>query len=412
MAGNWGAILAGLAGGGNALADSMHDREKEATRKAELAKAAMRQLALDSLTRQKTLSDMGAVPDTGEVTQGDMATGLLGSNLTIPTGIGGADAGMAGMTRAVTGAKQEEQGAERFALPNLTGGTDQLRIDDQATPEAKAMRRLLQQQRGAQQIEDTRTKAAEARQEAARVSADARQAAMLEASDKRQQAALSAAERRAGWSIQDDPNTGQKVRVNAITGEQHPVEIGVKGTLGAGAGTGPKMTDAQKKANALLMMAIQAQEGLDGKEGPQTLADAVATPGEKKQKLGDYRPMWMTQQASRLPLGIGNMVTPDKLQQQQQYALQLSDAWLRYTSGAAVPESEVARFAQTFTPQAGDGDAKTAQKQSARKMIIQAMKAGVGFSPVPTNTPYQLPFQKGITPSAPPDGQVNPYLNP
>ena len=163
MAGNWGAILAGLAGGGNSLADSMHDHEKTAERKAELAKAAMRQLAIDSLNRQQTLGAMGAVPDTGKVTQGDMATGLMGSNLLVPTGIGGADAGMAGMTRAVTGAQQEEQGADRFALPNLTGGTDKLRIDEQQTPEAKAMRRLTQQQRGQQALEEAKARASEAR---------------------------------------------------------------------------------------------------------------------------------------------------------------------------------------------------------------------------------------------------------
>lgn len=163
MAGNWGAILAGLAGGAGALGTAMSDREKEATRKAELAQAAMRQLALDSLARKKALGEMGAVADTGNVTQGDVATGLMGSNLVLPTGLGTADAGMEGLSRALGGAKQTEREAERFELPNLTGGVDKLRIDEQATPEAKAMRRLTQQQRGQQQIEEAKARAAEAR---------------------------------------------------------------------------------------------------------------------------------------------------------------------------------------------------------------------------------------------------------
>ena len=417
MAGNWGAILAGLAGGAGSLAQSMDKNEMEAQRRKERAEAAMRQLAIDSLSRQKTLGEMGAVEDTGAVTQGDMATGLLGSNLSIPTGIGTADAGIEGIARALGGAKQEEAGAQRFELPEFQGGSKKYRIDDQQTPEAKAMRRLTQQQQGQQRIEEFRTRSAESRAEAAQIAAEKRQREALEAAERRQAVSISASERRAGWSIQDDPNTGQKVRVNAITGETAPLNIGARGLGGAG-GTGgvggPRQTDAQKKANALLMMAQQAQEGLDGKEGSQTLAEAVEAPQDKKQrKLGDYTPSWLTQQGSRLPFGVGNYVAPEKLQQQQQYAMQLSDAWLRYTSGAAVPEQEVTRFAQTFIPQAGDTEAKKAQKKAARRMIIEAMRTGVGFSPtqIPLEQRYRLPFESA-TPSAPPDGMVNPYLVP
>jgi hypothetical protein len=109
------------------------------------------------------------------------------------------------------------------------------------------------------------------------------------------------------------------------------------------------------------MMAEQAHSGLNG-------FGNVQAPG------------WLDRQKAKVGMDVGNVLTPDKYQQLQQYALQLSDAWLRFTSGAAVPESEVARFAKAFTPLPGDSPASLTQKAKAREKMIQAMRQGAGRS--------------------------------
>lgn len=127
-----------------------------------------------------------------------------------------------------------------------------------------------------------------------------------------------------------------------------------------GTGTGRPPTDSQRKAQALLMTAEQANELLRG----------FGT--------GKAPPRWLNQQASKVGLGLGNVMSPSEYQRMKQAALQLSDAWLRYTSGAAVPESEVERFAQSFLPVAGDKSETMVQKLKARETIIRAMRMGAG----------------------------------
>lgn len=230
MAGNWGAILAGLAGGAGSLAQSMDKNEQRDERRKERAEAAMRQLAIDSLNREKDYIGMGAVDDTGDITQGDMATGLLGSNLSIPTGLGTAEAGMEGLARALGGAKGEEQGARRFSVPGLQGGVEKKRIDEQTTPEAKAMRRLTQQQTGQQRIEEYRTKAAEERAEAARKASES-------AADKRARESRDAAERLANkpQRVQVDDGNGGLKWAWLRPGQEAPV--GQKAASGGGGGS-------------------------------------------------------------------------------------------------------------------------------------------------------------------------------
>jgi hypothetical protein len=87
---------------------------------------------------------------------------------------------------------------------------------------------------------------------------------------------------------------------------------------------------------------------------------------------------FVAQTAQRIGLGAGNVMTSAELRQMRQAGLMLSDAWLRYTSGAAVPEQEVERFAESFIPRAGDDPTTLAQKKASRAVIIEALRRGAG----------------------------------
>lgn len=103
-----------------------------------------------------------------------------------------------------------------------------------------------------------------------------------------------------------------------------------------------------------------------GKQGYDVLEAVLAS--------GKGVPGFVAQQTARLGMGTGNVLTSGEVRQMRQAALMLSDAWLRYTSGAAVPEQEVERFAESFIPRAGDDAQTLAQKSQARKVIIDALE--------------------------------------
>ena len=119
-----------------------------------------------------------------------------------------------------------------------------------------------------------------------------------------------------------------------------------------------------------------------GKQGYDTLeallaGDDPSTPIRETGK-GKEVPGFLAQQAAKIGFGTGNVMTNQQVRQMRQSALMLSDAWLRYTSGAAVPEQEVERFAESFIPRAGDDAGTLAQKAQARKVIIEALREGAG----------------------------------
>lgn len=149
------------------------------------------------------------------------------------------------------------------------------------------------------------------------------------------------------------------------------------------------------------LKAFEAQEKIRAANRPvpvrQTLptegerkASALLTTGEQAYKTlehllagGKKTPSWTDQTLAKVGMGAGNMMTGDENRRMRQAALQLSDAWLRYTSGAAVPESEVERFAAQFIPTAGDDDGTLGQKAMARRTIIHALRQGAGRAAAP-----------------------------
>jgi hypothetical protein len=119
-----------------------------------------------------------------------------------------------------------------------------------------------------------------------------------------------------------------------------------------------------------------------GRFGYETLerildGDDPSTPQIEVQR-GKAVPGFIAQTAQRIGFGAGNVMTNDQVRQMRASALMVSDAWLRYTSGAAVPEQEVERFAESFIPRAGDDPGTLAIKSQARRIIINALEAGAG----------------------------------
>lgn len=128
-------------------------------------------------------------------------------------------------------------------------------------------------------------------------------------------------------------------------------------------------TEGERKAAALYSVAQQGAETLEGlltqtgADGTPVMRGAPSLVDRVKQSVG---------------MGVGNVVTSDQQRQVTQAALQLSDMWLRYTSGANAPETEVQRFALTFTPLPGDDPTTLTQKRNARARILSALKGAAG----------------------------------
>lgn len=143
-------------------------------------------------------------------------------------------------------------------------------------------------------------------------------------------------------------------------------------------------TEGERKAAALYRT---------GKQGYETLETLLST--------GRGVPTIGSQVMARLGRDAGNLMTSDEYRQMRQAALMLSDAWLRYTSGAAVPETEVERFAQSFIPRAGDDAATLAQKKDSRAVLLNALKEGAGRGLAPasvgTRPTAEEQAQRGVT---------------
>lgn len=166
----------------------------------------------------------------------------------------------------------------------------------------------------------------------------------------------------------------------AFQGSQNAASRAQQATLANLARGGTKATlptEGERKAAALYSVAEQGYQTLEGLlTKKDNTGNAVMGPDGTPVQRG--APGLLERNLQRVGMGAGNLLTNDQQRQMTQAALQLSDMWLRYTSGAAVPEQEVERFAQTFTPLPGD-DAKTlTQKQNARAKILGALKGAAG----------------------------------
>lgn len=168
-----------------------------------------------------------------------------------------------------------------------------------------------------------------------------------------------------------NPRTGETKQVTAGDGQP------VRGPVAA-----PRPpTEGMRKAAAFYTA---------GKQGYDTLESVLSgdDPTTPEVEDGGARPVpsWLAQQGAKLGIGAGNVMTSAQMRQMRQAGNLLADAWLRYTSGAAVPETEVERFAESFLPRAGDDEQTLRQKSASRKTILAALRAASGESvPDPTD---------------------------
>lgn len=126
-------------------------------------------------------------------------------------------------------------------------------------------------------------------------------------------------------------------------------------------------TQAQAQRAAFARMAADAGRRLGDNLSDEELGvEGAATP------LGMTAPTIGETMRDAVPL-VGNRMVPEEYQTRQAAVLQLADAWLRYTSGAAVPETEVARFAKAFTPLYGDKPGTLASKRAARQLVVRVL---------------------------------------
>lgn len=123
---------------------------------------------------------------------------------------------------------------------------------------------------------------------------------------------------------------------------------------------GGKLTATEEKASAFYTMASDAVSKLDQIKGTPTGWDVGA------------------KVVGKLSGDLGNALTSGTGQLRTQASKQLADAWLRFTSGAAVPPHEIANFSATFTPSFGDSKELQEVKRSARQLILKALEQAAG----------------------------------
>jgi len=156
-------------------------------------------------------------------------------------------------------------------------------------------------------------------------------------------------------------------------------------------------TEGERKAAALFGV---AQNGYDTLEKLITASVDPKT-GERTYKAP---PSLMDKARGAVGMGVGNVLTRDEYRQMGQAAQQMADMWLRYTSGAAVPETEVQRYALTFTPLPGDDPGTLKQKAEARRRVIGSLQQAAGRA-------LQVPGHMGTAPSFPDVSNDRPPLD-
>lgn len=253
--------------------------------------------------------------------------------------------GFVPLTQLQEQGRQVEAAAQPGPLPDFLGVTTALRAVGQSAQQAKPVysvggtplakgRNSLREDEAirAQQMRDT----------------DQREARQFRLEDQQFQAA-EAEKNRAGQR----QLTGMQIAAQALRGQQPTARQQMP-------------TEGERKASAFYV---------SGKQGFETL-ESLLTPGANGRPRAV--PSWTGQQLAKVGMGGGNVLTNSETRQLRQAANQLADAWLRFTSGAAVPETEVQRFAQTFVPEPGDDPTTLAQKAASRRTIMQALESAAG----------------------------------
>lgn len=141
---------------------------------------------------------------------------------------------------------------------------------------------------------------------------------------------------------------------------------------GAGAAGTPKLTEQQSKDLVYLRRGSEANALLDDLAGNMT-----ATGGQQGSRgVADVF-------LRGLPGGIGEssavnaLVSPER-QQAEQAAREFLSAVLRKDTGAAITAQEFEIYGRTYLPQPGDSAATLKQKETARRVALDAIATGLG----------------------------------
>lgn len=329
-----GALLAGLGGGATSLAESLDAKERERIRKAEADRAFERLLGKDKLEAEDRALMLADRKDAREEAQRDRATTQREQAMRTLA----ETYGKAGVTLLDPQAMQLMTSARMTpTIPTGAGlGADAVAsISNAAADTGSAM--------------------------GAKLPDAALQALTQSGQNKGAITPLTLNGRTLGTARNADAARMAEIEAKAnepMTAYQREYLALQRAKTGKAATTRPP-TDAQRRNASLLMMAEQANNN-------------IRSMGSK------FAPSLTEKVKSRVGMDVGNVMNGEEFQKFNQAALQLSDAWLRYTSGAAVPETEVMRFAAAFTPRPGDTAGTLAQKAKAREMIIRAMREGSG----------------------------------
>jgi hypothetical protein len=185
---------------------------------------------------------------------------------------------------------------------------------------------------------------------------------------QRQQAGAARTTGEVNWQTLTDPETGNLLQLNPRTGETRPV-VGAGGQPVLGA-AGTRATEGERKASAFLTQA----------EAANTIIDDVISGGKKVPSL-------VERTTSAIFPSATPYVSSKEYERMERAGLRLADAWLRFTSGAAVPEPEVRRQAMAFMPQPGEGEQTLREKQAARQLIIESLQQAAGRARPKTAVP-------------------------
>lgn len=145
-----------------------------------------------------------------------------------------------------------------------------------------------------------------------------------------------------------------------------------------------RMQDATNTINSPVI-GSDGKPVVDSTGKPLTIADVASKPELFAEIVGGIIPNWLGGQAAQ------NKVTSTIRQQYEQAQQNWVRANLRAESGAAIGVDEMAKEIRTYFPQIGDSPETIKQKQEARKVTEESMRARAGRA-IPANRNVQVGF--------------------
>lgn len=134
-------------------------------------------------------------------------------------------------------------------------------------------------------------------------------------------------------------------------------------------GNSPKLTEGQGKDIGFYTRGAQANQGLQTLEGELT--------------------NWGQQNASAIPLGLGNYVRSPAFRQAKVEADNFLTALLRKDTGAAITDQEFELYGPMFLPIPGDDAGTIALKRQKRATALMALRSGLGTAEIVAATNEQ-----------------------